>query len=71
MSVHKVKGGKGYQFGTHGKVYSTKEQAKQQQTAIHASGYGMVKRECPSLQGCEYVKDKYNPRIEFKIVTIE
>ena len=39
MPVHKVKGGKGYQFGTHGKVYSTKEQAEKQQTAIYASGY--------------------------------
>ena len=37
MPVHKVKGGEGYQFGTHGKVYSTKEQAKKQQTAIYAS----------------------------------
>ena len=34
--VHKVKGGKGYQFGKHGKVYSTKEQAEKQQMAIYS-----------------------------------
>lgn len=37
MPVHKVKGG--YQFGTHGKVYPTKAQAKKQARAIYTSGY--------------------------------
>lgn len=37
MPVHKVKGG--YQFGTTGKVYSTKAQAEKQAAAIYASGY--------------------------------
>lgn len=36
MPVHKVKGG--YQFGTTGKVYSTKAQAEKQAAAIYASG---------------------------------
>lgn len=37
MPVRKVKGG--YQWGTSGKVYPTKEQAERQGRAIRASGY--------------------------------
>jgi len=37
MPVRKVKGG--YQWGTSGKVYPTKEQAEKQGKAIYASGY--------------------------------
>jgi hypothetical protein len=37
MPVRKVKGG--YQWGTSGKVYPTKEQAEKQGRAIYASGY--------------------------------
>lgn len=37
MPVHKVKGG--YQWGSKGKVYPTKEQAEKQGRAAHASGY--------------------------------
>lgn len=37
MPVHKVKGG--YQWGNHGKVYPTKEQAEKQAKAAYASGY--------------------------------
>lgn len=35
MPVRKVKGG--YQFGTHGKVYTSREKAVKQGRAIHAS----------------------------------
>lgn len=44
MPVHKTKGG--YQFGTQGKVYPTKQQAEAQARAIYASGY----REKPSTK---------------------
>ena len=37
MPVHKVKGG--YQWGTKGKVYSTRAQAEKQARAAYASGY--------------------------------
>ena len=37
MPVRKVKGG--YQWGTSGKIYPTKEQAERQGRAIRASGY--------------------------------
>lgn len=37
MPMRKVKGG--YKWGKSGKVYSTREQAEKQQTAIYASGY--------------------------------
>lgn len=37
MPVRKVKGG--YQWGTSGKIYPTKEQAEKQGKAIYASGY--------------------------------
>jgi len=41
MPIHKFKqGGKTmYRYGTHGKAYSTREQAVKQAAAIHASGY--------------------------------
>ena len=40
MPVHKAtgpRGGKGYQYGTHGKVYPTKKQAVAQAVAIKIS----------------------------------
>lgn len=37
MPTHKVKGG--YQWGKHGKVYTTKKQADKQGKAIYASGW--------------------------------
>lgn len=37
MPIHKVKGG--YQWGSHGKVYPTREGAEKQAAAAHASGY--------------------------------
>ncbi len=37
MPVRRVAGG--YQFGTSGKVYASKEKAEQQARAIYASGY--------------------------------
>ena len=40
MPIHKAKGprgGKGYQYGTHGKVYPTKKQAVAQMVAIKIS----------------------------------
>jgi len=40
MPIHKAKGpkgGKGWQYGTHGKVYPTKEQAIAQMVAIKIS----------------------------------
>ena len=37
MPVHKVKGG--FQWGKHGKVYPTKEQAEKQGRAAYANGY--------------------------------
>lgn len=37
MPVRKVKNG--YQWGTSGKIYPTKEQAEKQGKAIYASGY--------------------------------
>jgi hypothetical protein len=40
MPIHKAKGpkgGKGYQYGTHGKVYPTKAQAVKQMVAIKIS----------------------------------
>ncbi len=40
MPVHRAigpKGGKGYQYGTHGKVYPTRAQAVKQAQAIKAS----------------------------------
>lgn len=37
MPVRKVKGG--YQWGTSGKVYPTREQAEKQGAAIYAAGY--------------------------------
>lgn len=37
MPVRRVPGG--YQFGTSGKVYQTKEKAMEQARAIYASGY--------------------------------
>lgn len=40
MPIHKAKGprgGKGWQYGTHGKVYPTKKQALKQAIAIKAS----------------------------------
>ena len=42
MPIHKVKGpkgGKGFQWGTHGKVYPTRKQAAKQAAAAYASGY--------------------------------
>lgn len=38
MPIHKVKGG-GYKWGSHGKVYSTREGAEKQAKAAYASGY--------------------------------
>lgn len=38
MPIHKVKGG-GYQWGGHGKVYPSKEQAQKQAAAAFASGW--------------------------------
>lgn len=40
MPIHRAtgpKGGKGYQYGTHGKVYPTRAQAVKQAQAIKAS----------------------------------
>ena len=40
MPIHKAtgpKGGQGWQYGTHGKVYPTKKQALEQAKAIKAS----------------------------------
>ena len=40
MPIHKAKGprgGEGWQYGTHGKVYPTKKQALKQAIAIKAS----------------------------------
>ena len=37
MPVRKVKGG--YQWGTSGKVYPTRQQAERQARAIYATGY--------------------------------
>lgn len=40
MPIHKAtgpRGGKGYQYGTHGKVYPTRRQAVAQARAIKAS----------------------------------
>ena len=37
MPVHKVKDG--YQWGNHGKVYSSKSDAEKQGRAAYASGY--------------------------------
>lgn len=40
MPVHKAigpRGGKGFQYGTHGKVYPTRKQAVKQAQAIKAS----------------------------------
>jgi hypothetical protein len=40
MPIHKAKGpkgGKGWQYGTHGKVYATKAQAIKQMVAIKIS----------------------------------
>jgi len=42
MPVRRVPGG--YQFGTSGKVYPTKEQAERQAKAIYASGYREKKK---------------------------
>jgi hypothetical protein len=41
MPIHKVtKNGKtGYQYGTHGHIYTTRAAAVKQAAAIHASGY--------------------------------
>lgn len=42
MPIRRVtgpKGGKGYQWGTSGKVYPTKKQAAKQAAAAYASGY--------------------------------
>jgi hypothetical protein len=41
MPIHRVvKNGKtGYQYGTHGTVYPTRQQAVKQAQAIHASGF--------------------------------
>ena len=42
MPVHKAKdprGGKGWQWGSHGKVYPTKAQAERQGRAAYAAGY--------------------------------
>ena len=42
MPVRKAigpRGGKGYQWGTSGKVYPTKKQAAKQAAAAYASGY--------------------------------
>lgn len=44
MPVHKVPGG--YQWGSTGKVYPTREQAERQARAAYASGY----REKPSYK---------------------
>lgn len=43
MPVHKTSSG-GYQFGTSGKVYPTKQQADKQAKAIYASGYREKKK---------------------------
>lgn len=43
MPVHKTNGG--WQWGTSGKVYPTKEQAERQARAIYASGYKEKKDE--------------------------
>lgn len=37
MPVHKVQGG--YQWGSHGKVYASKEKAEAQGRAAYANGY--------------------------------
>ena len=42
MPVHITNGG--WQWGTSGKVYPTKEQAERQARAIYASGYKEKKR---------------------------
>lgn len=42
MPVRKVQGG--YQFGTSGKVYPTKQLAEKQAKAIYASGYREKKK---------------------------
>ena len=42
MPVHKAtgpRGGKGWQWGSSGKVYPTKKQAEQQARAAYAAGY--------------------------------
>jgi hypothetical protein len=45
MPIHKARGprgGRGFQYGTHGKVYPTKKQAVKQMVAIKISE-GMIK----------------------------
>jgi hypothetical protein len=46
MPIHKAtgpRGGKGYQYGTHGKVYPTRAQAVRQAQAIKASQARAIK----------------------------
>jgi len=42
MPIRKVKGG--YQWGKHGKVYPTREQAERQARAAYAAGYREKKK---------------------------
>jgi hypothetical protein len=47
MPIHRAtgpRGGKGWQYGTHGKVYPTRQQAVKQARAIKASQSGKKKK---------------------------
>jgi hypothetical protein len=47
MPIHKVKGprgGTGFKWGTHGKVYPTRKAAAKQAAAAYASGYKKKKK---------------------------